>query len=1438
MPRRHSARDRRRPWVTDDRPHRRWLAIEHLERRHLLAVITWDGGGEDFDWNNPANWDTDQLPGPGDDVVIDIADFDATITHADGTTEINSLDSSEGLSLTGGSLTVATTASFGAPPLTVVSELHVGSLLTFSNGGTVILEGGTVTVGDQASAPADFAIELFERFNSLFLAQRDTELDLIAQGPVPFAGGVETGEFEVDGSQIEFESGGWDLLGFLGPIGFTRDFSLSGTAFENVTTESGQFEITDDGLQLTIPLLTSMIDLLSEEPSLAINVGYQGQLVAFLPLDPVAIPDDLTQLDGEFTFLIDTEESFLNVFADVNGSIPFQLQKEASDVAALDGFLRAVISEGQIGFPGGNLIEAIENPRPFVPGDVPQENVLYVAPGGSLAGNVTVVGDVVNSSVVTPGTSAGKVVVDGDFDQTKFGTVDVEIGGTTPVSEFDRLEIAGTATLDGELRVALVDGFDVELGQQFEIMTYGELVGEFTDTAGLRLENGLFLKPVYGENSLTLVAVAPAIVVTQLSEPITSEDGLVAQFSVRLSEPPTGNVEIPLATSDVTEGTLSTERLTFNVENFGQEQIVTVTGVDDGIPDGVQLYSVILSPAISDDPAYRGLNADDLVFINVEPNSPPVLEAIDDLMADEDEFISFTAVANDPDEQQMLRFFLGEGAPEGAAIDEETGEFTWTPGEFDGGILYTITVFVQDDGDPPLSDFQTFTVDVGEVNEPPSLEEIDDVTVNEGELVSFTAVASDSDLPGQSLTFALAEGAPVGAQIDPETGDFAWTPSEADGGIEHSITVVVTDDGEPALSASETFVVTVDEVNEPPTLDPIEDVTTAEGASVSITAVASDPDSPAQSLTFSLDEGAPEGASIDPVTGAFTWTPGESDGGTTRTVTVRVTDNGDPDLSATETFAITVVEINSPPQIQPIEVGPIEEGQTLVLTVEASDPDLPVQSLRFSLGEGVPEGATIDPQSGQFSWTPGESDGGRMHPITVLVTDDGSEPQVARQTFQVFVSEVNSPPVLKPNGPISLEQGEKLSLQVEATDVDQPEQQLTFTIVSGAPEGMTIDPETGLLEWEPPDDLISTDFAVVVRVTDSGDPPLSTTETIEIAFDGVDRDVFLIRDSVFDDFLQIGGILPESPENTAVESEAFRGFLLFDSVDEEDLAFLALGRGDPLDIILSSAGGAIEDDERSTVRGQSNPFEETGGAPVVFASDDPTALTLYADDALQNFLLFEDDGPATLLLLVDAEVEDDETGSELEPGSIEGRIFNDWNRNGKFDEGDEEGIADQQVYLDLNHNGRFDEGEPEQQTDFDGRYHFTGVEMGQYDVRIAAESAWQTAIGNQAVQSVNLELSGEVAGGVDFGLTSIQEIAEAAPTSRWPLWGIILGAIGLAGIGTLFWLWRRLRRDRSEREYWQTVSAGIAAPDQSGHAETELNGGMTSAHPIQDEVHR
>ena len=101
--------------------------------------------------------------------------------------------------------------------------------------------------------------------------------------------------------------------------------------------------------------------------------------------------------------------------------------------------------------------------------------------------------------------------------------------------------------------------------------------------------------------------------------------------------------------------------------------------------------------------------------------------------------------------------------------------------------------------------------------------------------------------------------------------------------------------------------IVVTESNHAPVLSLISDQIAFSGTQLTVTNYASDNDTPVNMLTYSLEPGAPAGAFIDPVNGLFTWTPGTNQVPGTNVVTVRVTDNGVPCLSDTQSFSIAVV---------------------------------------------------------------------------------------------------------------------------------------------------------------------------------------------------------------------------------------------------------------------------------------------------------------------------------------------------------------------------------------------------------------------------------------------------------------------------------------------------------------------------------------------------
>ncbi|PKO13235.1 MAG: hypothetical protein CVU39_20265 [Chloroflexi bacterium HGW-Chloroflexi-10] len=252
-------------------------------------------------------------------------------------------------------------------------------------------------------------------------------------------------------------------------------------------------------------------------------------------------------------------------------------------------------------------------------------------------------------------------------------------------------------------------------------------------------------------------------------------------------------------------------------------------------------------------------------------NHAPVFTAIGNKTVNELATLAFTATAIDED-LDTLTFSL-MSAPTGATMTA-AGAFTWTPTEAQGPGSYSFTVKVCDAA--PLCDEEEITISVNDVNTAPILTAIGNKTVNEQATLTFTATATDGDLPANILTFNLMS-APTGAVIT-MAGAFTWTPTEAQGPGSYQFTVRICDNGTPILCDEELITVTVNEVNLNPlasddTYETVEDtqlVVAAPGVLVNDT----DPENDA--LTVSRLNGPSHGTLTLNSNGSFTYSPAQN----------------------------------------------------------------------------------------------------------------------------------------------------------------------------------------------------------------------------------------------------------------------------------------------------------------------------------------------------------------------------------------------------------------------------------------------------------------------------------------------------------------------------------------------------------------------------------
>lgn len=211
---------------------------------------------------------------------------------------------------------------------------------------------------------------------------------------------------------------------------------------------------------------------------------------------------------------------------------------------------------------------------------------------------------------------------------------------------------------------------------------------------------------------------------------------------------------------------------------------------------------------------------------------------------------------------------------------------------------------------PLLSGTCTVTVTVEGGNSPPELVGIPDMTMTEGETLIITVSASDPDADNITLT---VNNLPPFASFTPEgggKGTIAFGPGLDDAAVYAGIEVIAIDNGNPQLSDTTFFTLTVNNVNQAPAMAFLLDLTMSVNDSILVAVSATDADG--DTLIFKANN-LPSFATLtdnSDGTGEIEFTPGKGAAGD-YLLEVTATDNGVPPLSDTTFFNLTVIELQA-----------------------------------------------------------------------------------------------------------------------------------------------------------------------------------------------------------------------------------------------------------------------------------------------------------------------------------------------------------------------------------------------------------------------------------------------------------------------------------------------------------------------------------------------
>ena len=113
-------------------------------------------------------------------------------------------------------------------------------------------------------------------------------------------------------------------------------------------------------------------------------------------------------------------------------------------------------------------------------------------------------GSFTNHGSFSPGLSPGLLTYTGNFPMSVTAAYNVELGGNEAITQYDRMDISGTAALNGELNIALIDGFIPAMNDTFRILNYANRSGEF---ATINCPDSLIVDILYETNGVIIIVI-------------------------------------------------------------------------------------------------------------------------------------------------------------------------------------------------------------------------------------------------------------------------------------------------------------------------------------------------------------------------------------------------------------------------------------------------------------------------------------------------------------------------------------------------------------------------------------------------------------------------------------------------------------------------------------------------------------------------------------------------------------------------------------------------------------------------------------------------------------------------------------------------------------------------------------------------------------------
>lgn len=263
--------------------------------------------------------------------------------------------------------------------------------------------------------------------------------------------------------------------------------------------------------------------------------------------------------------------------------------------------------------------------------------------------------------------------------------------------------------------------------------------------------------------------------------------------------------------------------------------------------------------------------------------------------------------ASEPD----VSFRLAGSPPSALTLDAKIGELNWQPTEADGPGRFEIAVEAIRSGEQKPAARQTVVIMVNELDAPPQVTPVVPQTVVVGERLQLKIDATDSDLPASPLRFQLAPGAPQGALINRQSGEFEWTPPASSSPGPQTVLVLVSTQSNPKTHTAQAIRINVLPARPQLKLAELPELKVAPGATLRETLRATGVPNGTK-LEFEFLTPPPDGATLDPQSGEFSWKTPESLAAGKFEIGIRVGVAEDSERVATGKLVVIVAAAGTP----------------------------------------------------------------------------------------------------------------------------------------------------------------------------------------------------------------------------------------------------------------------------------------------------------------------------------------------------------------------------------------------------------------------------------------------------------------------------------------------------------------------------------------------